>query len=145
MTEPSEAAPQGARIRRADGSVIECDLTRYPRGDWRGGAAWKAVARENVRLDYDGDRYECDSVPPGAVICFIVSTNVPLLPDGSWDVRTPGGVVHESDFACPDGGTGMTWPTKPQPLPADWVRPQGGTAPVSPGAPGAFKPAEVSR
>jgi hypothetical protein len=114
-TDIDETAPQGARIRRADGSAVECDLTRYPRGDRRGGGAtWKAVARENVRLDYDGDRFECDSVPPGAVISFTVSPNVPLLPDGGWAARPAGGVVYESDFACPEGGAGMSWPTRPR-------------------------------
>lgn len=118
--ELNETAPQGARIRRADGSAVECSLTRYPRADRRaGGAAWKAVARESIRLDYDGDRFECDSVPPGAAVCFVTSPNVPLLPDGSWAERATGGVVQESDFACPEGGTGLTWPTRPKPLPAD--------------------------
>lgn len=109
-----ETAPRGARIRRADGSVIECDLRRYPGRDWAGGAAWMATAPESVLLDWDGDRFECDSAPTGSVVCFAV----PLLPgaDG-WphdlgaDIK---GVTFESDFACPEGGTGMTWPTKPQ-------------------------------
>jgi hypothetical protein len=72
-----------------------------------------ATARESVLLDYDGDRFECDAVPPGVVICFVV----PLLPDESWDERTTG-AEYESDFACPEGGTGLTWPTRPQPVPA---------------------------
>lgn len=113
-TDLNGTAPQGARIRRADGSAVECNLTRYPPGDWRGGATWKAVARENIHLDYNSDRYECDSVPPGVVICFVVSPNVTLLPDGGWARLMTGGVVYESDFACPEGGTDLTWPTRPQ-------------------------------
>ena len=112
-TGSTPAAPQGARIRRADGSVIECDLLRYPGRDWAGGEAWTATAPEGVLLDWDGDRFECDSVPPGSVVCFVV----PLLPgsDG-WphDLGAIKGVTLESDFACPEGGTGMTWPTRPE-------------------------------
>ena len=109
-----EDAPQGARIRRADGSAIECDLARYPDGDWRGGATWKAVARESIQLDYDGDRFECDTVPPGAVISF----GVELLPGGDGygsaaATERVTKVEYEADFACPEGGTGLTWPTRP--------------------------------
>jgi hypothetical protein len=108
----NEPAPHGARISRADGSAVECDLSRNPKGDWRGGAAWTAVAREAMRLDYGSDRFECDSVPPGAVICF----SVPLLPgsDG-WprDLGAVTSVTFESDFACPRGGSRLTWPARP--------------------------------
>jgi hypothetical protein len=108
----NETAPQGARVSRADGTAVECDLSRNPKGDWRGGAAWMAVAREPMSLDYNSDRFECDVAPPGTVICF----SVDLLPgsDG-W----PRGCEHvtkvtaESDFACPQGGTRLTWPVRP--------------------------------
>lgn len=108
-----ETAPRGARISRADGSAVECDLSRSPAGDWRGGAAWNAVAREAMRLDYRSDRFECDFMPPGAVICF----SVPLLQgsDGwKWDDGgLTKGVTVTSDFACPAGGTRLTWPVRP--------------------------------
>jgi hypothetical protein len=110
-----EAAPQGARISRADGSAVECDLSRDPEGGWRGGAAWRAVAREAMRLDYGSDRFECDSVPPGAVICF----SVELLPGsdgackGDWAEAGLTRITFGSDFACPHGGNRLTWPVRP--------------------------------
>ena len=112
MSENNESAPQGARISRADGSAVECDLSRNPDGDWRGGAAWRAVAREGMRLDYSSDRFECDSVPPGTVICF----SVDLLPGSDGWPRDYGHAIRvtaSSDFACPHGGTRLTWPVRP--------------------------------
>lgn len=115
-----EIPPQGARIRRADGSTAECDLRRGRASAFYGGyAVWEAVAREAILLDYDSDRFECDMVPPRAVISFIV----PLLPGsdggrkGDWAEERITGITLTSDFPCPEGGTGLTWPTRPGPLP----------------------------
>jgi hypothetical protein len=115
-----EIPPHGARIRRADGSAAECDLRRGRTSAFYGGyTVWEAVARDAIRLDYDSDRFECDTVPPGTVICFVV----PLLPGsdgtrkGDWAGERIAGVTLTSDFPCPDGGTGLTWPTRPGPLP----------------------------
>jgi hypothetical protein len=114
----SETAPQGARIRRADGSTVECDVRRgRDWGFYRGYARWEAVAREAVRLDYDRDRFECDTVPTRTVMCF----HVDLLPGGDGWPRADEGwvtkVTETRDFPCPEGGTGLMWPTMPGPLP----------------------------
>jgi hypothetical protein len=109
--------PQGARVRRAGGTAVECDVQRGRPSSFYGGyEIWNAVAREPMSLDYNSDRFECDLVPPKSVICF----SVDLLPGGDgWpgDVEGVERATFGSDFPCPEGGTGLAWPARPGPLP----------------------------
>jgi hypothetical protein len=63
----SGEAPSGVRIRRLDGSAIECRMLRDADQDVDGCAAWLAVPLERVAI-MPGDSLEADAVPPHTAI-----------------------------------------------------------------------------
>lgn len=72
-----EAVPEGARVRRGDGSAVECDMLRDRDGDRDGCAMWLAVAREPFEFDPGGDHLEVDMLPGRTIIGFRLPLALP--------------------------------------------------------------------
>jgi hypothetical protein len=62
-----DAPPEGVRITRADGSVIECDVLRDPGAGRDGCARWIAVPRSPFTSG-PGDSLEVDVLPVNAAL-----------------------------------------------------------------------------
>lgn len=68
----AQIAPRGVRIRRGDGTAVECDMLRDEDQDHDGIAEWVAVPRERFILDPDTDRLEVDMLPGRTCISLLL-------------------------------------------------------------------------
>jgi hypothetical protein len=69
-------APEGVRVYRGDGSVIEFDVIRDPRQDKKGCACWVAVPRESFVFDMDTDSIAVAFMPARSDLVFDLRTEL---------------------------------------------------------------------
>jgi hypothetical protein len=62
-----EIAPEGVRIRRGDGSTVDCGMLRDPDGDRDGCAMWLAVPVQHIGIK-PGDSLEVGMLPARSII-----------------------------------------------------------------------------
>lgn len=78
-------APQGVRLRRDDGSVVECDVVRDPGFDRLGVTYWRIVPRMEGEPALGTWQVEFDAIPPHTGVWV----DVPLAGPGLSALGTP--------------------------------------------------------
>jgi hypothetical protein len=61
-------APEGVRVRRADGTIVECDVLRDPDQDRDGCAMWIAVPREPLDINTGAFALLADVLPGKTIL-----------------------------------------------------------------------------